>query len=83
MLNAAKQEVEIVGKSGLTVSGDGSWKRRGQSSKCGIVNVTGDENGNVLHIEVMSSMKNSIHGQKLADGKHLSGKIRLSYNFID
>lgn len=55
MQNAAKQEVEIAGQSGLAVSGDGSWKTRGHSSKVGIVSLIGAENRKVLDIEVMSS----------------------------
>ncbi|KFM57795.1 hypothetical protein X975_00431, partial [Stegodyphus mimosarum] len=55
MLNAAKQEIEMTGQSQLTISGDGSWKTRGHSSKIGITSVIGIETGKVLDLEVLSS----------------------------
>lgn len=76
MLNATQQEIEMTGQSHLTVSGDGSWKTRGHSSKIGITSVIGVESGKVLDIEVMSSyckrceigIKNK-KGKELADWK--------------
>lgn len=71
MLNSAKQEIEITGNSQLTVSGDGSWKTRGHSSKIGIVTVIGVETGKVLDIEVLSSFCKGCENGKNKSGEEL------------
>lgn len=77
MSNATKQEIQETGQTDngetglLTVSGDGSWKTRGFSSKIGIVSVVGAESGKVLDVEVMSSYCKGCESSKLKKGEEL------------
>lgn len=68
MSNAAKQEIEMTGLSEISVSGDGSWKTRGHSSKVGIVSVIATEKGKVLDVEVMSSFSKGCEAGKKKKG---------------
>lgn len=52
---AAQEEITLTGTSDIIVSGDGSWKTRGHTSRVGLCAVIGDKSGKVLDIEVLSS----------------------------
>ena len=51
---AAQEKVLSQGFSGLTVSGDGTWKRRGFSSLLGVSSLIGWKTGKVVDLEVKS-----------------------------
>jgi len=58
---AAKEEIELNKEAGspekeLTVSGDGSWAKRGFSSLLGIVSVIGKYSNKILDVVVKSSI---------------------------
>lgn len=55
MMNAAKEEVSATGSEEICISGDGTWKTRGHTSRIGVCSVIGDVTGKVLDIEVLSS----------------------------
>nr|XP_022909075.1 uncharacterized protein LOC111420331 [Onthophagus taurus] len=55
MQNAVKLEKEATEKGGLTVSGDGTWHRRGFSSLFGLSTLIGYYTGKVVDILVKSS----------------------------
>lgn len=59
MKNAVKNEKEKQGEKqnvdGLTVSGDGSWRKRGFSSLFGIATIIGYHTGKVLDVVIKSS----------------------------
>lgn len=60
MKNAAAKEKELSEKdgetSGLTVSGDGTWKRRGFSSLLGATSLIGWRTGKIMDLEVKSKI---------------------------
>ncbi|KAE8737134.1 hypothetical protein FOCC_FOCC017406 [Frankliniella occidentalis] len=56
MLRAAEEESELSGTRDVKASGDGSWQKRGYSSKNGVVSLIGAESGKVLDVEVMSTV---------------------------
>ncbi|GFU41897.1 hypothetical protein TNCV_2891661 [Trichonephila clavipes] len=43
--NAAKEEVSASGSNEICVSGDGTWKTRGHTSRIGVCSVIGDVTG--------------------------------------
>ncbi|GFW03094.1 uncharacterized protein TNCV_157141 [Trichonephila clavipes] len=45
MKNAAKEEVSASGSNEICVSGDGTWKTRGHTSRIGVCSVIGDVTG--------------------------------------
>jgi len=58
MYQAAEEAVEAVNDTDITVSCDGTWQRRGFSSKNGVATVithSKDKPGKVIDVEVMSS----------------------------
>lgn len=55
MNSAAYEEVELMGSSCIDVSGDGTWKTRGHTSRIGVCTVIGDKTGKVIDTEVLSS----------------------------
>lgn len=55
MKTAANEETNMTGSSNLTVSGDGTWKTRGYSSRFGATSIIGSETGKVIDRYVTSS----------------------------
>ncbi|GFV20229.1 uncharacterized protein TNCV_213291 [Trichonephila clavipes] len=55
MQSAALEEVTLKYSSYIIISGDGTWKARGYSSRVGVCAVVGDRTGKVIDAEVMSS----------------------------
>ncbi|GFW78539.1 uncharacterized protein TNCV_5110801 [Trichonephila clavipes] len=53
--NAAKEEVSASGSNEICVSGDGTWKTRGHTSRIGVCSVIGDVTGKVIDVAVLSS----------------------------
>ncbi|GFV50872.1 hypothetical protein TNCV_3921651 [Trichonephila clavipes] len=53
--NAAKEEVSASGSNEICVSGDGTWKTRGHTSRIGMCSVIGDVTGKVIDVAVLSS----------------------------
>lgn len=56
MLKAADEEALSEGSRDLTASGDGTWQRRGFSSKNGAVSLIGANTGKALDVEVMTTV---------------------------
>ncbi|GFY14452.1 uncharacterized protein TNCV_1315061 [Trichonephila clavipes] len=54
MKNAAKEEVSASGSNEICVSGDGTWKTRGHTSRIGVCSVIGDVTGKVIDVAVLS-----------------------------
>ncbi|GFW45944.1 uncharacterized protein TNCV_4496631 [Trichonephila clavipes] len=57
MKNAAK-EVSASGSNEICVSGDGTWKTRGHTSRIGVCSAIGDVIGKVIDVAVLSSSCN-------------------------
>ncbi|GFV55583.1 uncharacterized protein TNCV_1820701 [Trichonephila clavipes] len=55
MQSAALEEVTLTNSSDIIISGDGTWKTRGYSSRVGVCAVIGDKTGECIDAEVMSS----------------------------
>ncbi|GFT77781.1 uncharacterized protein TNCV_7991 [Trichonephila clavipes] len=55
MKNATKEEVSASGSNEIGVSGDGTWKTRGDTSRIGVCSVIGDGTGKVIVVAVLSS----------------------------
>ncbi|GFX27399.1 uncharacterized protein TNCV_34961 [Trichonephila clavipes] len=55
MQSAALEEVTLTNSSDIIISGDGTWKTRGYSSRVGVCAVIGDKTGKCIDAEVMSS----------------------------
>lgn len=55
MKSAAAEEVQLTGSRDITVSGDGSWQRRGYTSKNGVCTLIGLKTGKVIDTHVMST----------------------------
>ncbi|GFU34567.1 uncharacterized protein TNCV_1992981 [Trichonephila clavipes] len=55
MQNAALEEVTLTNSSDIIISGDGTWKIRGYSSRVGVCAVIGDKTGKCIDAEVRSS----------------------------
>ncbi|GFU34496.1 uncharacterized protein TNCV_1992381 [Trichonephila clavipes] len=55
MQSAALEEVTLTNSSDIIISGDGTWKIRGYSSRVGVCAVIGDKTGKCIDAEVMSS----------------------------
>ncbi|GFU89852.1 uncharacterized protein TNCV_4742931 [Trichonephila clavipes] len=55
MQSAALEEVTLTNSSDIIISGDGTWKTRGYSSRVGVCAVIGDKTRNYIDAEVMSS----------------------------
>ncbi|GFV16012.1 uncharacterized protein TNCV_2197931 [Trichonephila clavipes] len=51
----ALEEVTLTNSSDIIISGDGTWKTRGYSSRVGVCAVIGDKTGKCIDTEVMSS----------------------------
>ncbi|GFV32886.1 uncharacterized protein TNCV_1745281 [Trichonephila clavipes] len=55
MENAAKEEVSTSGSNEICVSGNGTWKIRGHTSRIGVCSIIGDVTGKVIDVAVLSS----------------------------
>ncbi|GFU00412.1 uncharacterized protein TNCV_4259231 [Trichonephila clavipes] len=55
MQSAALEEVTLTNSSYIIISGDGTWKTHGYSSRVGVCAVIGDKTGKCIDAEVMSS----------------------------
>ncbi|GFX65998.1 uncharacterized protein TNCV_14191 [Trichonephila clavipes] len=55
MQSAALEEVTLTNSSDIIISGNGTWKTRGYSSRVGVCAVIGDKTGKCIDAEVMSS----------------------------
>ncbi|GFU68337.1 uncharacterized protein TNCV_1534571 [Trichonephila clavipes] len=55
MKNAAKEEVSCSGSNEICVSGDGTRKTRGHTSRIGVCSVIGDVTGKVIDVAVLPS----------------------------
>lgn len=55
MQSAAREEIELHESPNICVSGDGTWKTRGHSSRVGVCCVIGDKTEKVIDREVLSS----------------------------
>ncbi|GFX28898.1 uncharacterized protein TNCV_4251371 [Trichonephila clavipes] len=55
MQSAALEEVTLTNSSDIIISGDGTWKSRGYSSRVGLCAVIADKTGKCIDAEVMSS----------------------------
>ncbi|GFX70430.1 uncharacterized protein TNCV_4473641 [Trichonephila clavipes] len=55
MQSVALEEVTLTNSSGIIISGDGTWKTSGYSSRVGVCAVIGDKTGKCIDAEVMSS----------------------------
>ena len=55
MGKAVEEEVERTGSRDLTVSGDGTWQKRGHTSKNGVVTLIGVKSGKAIDTEVLST----------------------------
>ncbi|GFW78909.1 uncharacterized protein TNCV_2059301 [Trichonephila clavipes] len=55
MNKAAKEEIAASETNEICVSGDGTWKTRGHTSRIGVCSIIGDVTGKVIDVEVLSS----------------------------
>ncbi|GFY29817.1 uncharacterized protein TNCV_1813911 [Trichonephila clavipes] len=55
MQSATLEEVTLTNSSDIIISGDGTWKTRGYSSRFGVCAVIGDKTGKCIDAEVMTS----------------------------
>ncbi|GFW41392.1 uncharacterized protein TNCV_464831 [Trichonephila clavipes] len=55
MQNAALEEVTLTNSSDIIITGDGTWKTHGYSSRVGVCAVIGDKTGKSIDVEGMSS----------------------------
>ncbi|GFT93540.1 uncharacterized protein TNCV_3010161 [Trichonephila clavipes] len=53
---AALEEVTLTNSSDIIISGDGTWKTRGYSSRWCVCAIIGDKTGKCIDAEVMSSL---------------------------
>lgn len=55
MRKAANEEILASENNAICISGDGTWKTRGHTSRIGVCSVIGDVTGKVIDVEVLSS----------------------------
>ncbi|GFW57085.1 uncharacterized protein TNCV_1116131 [Trichonephila clavipes] len=55
MNKVAKEEIAASETNEICVSGDGTWKTRGHTSRIGVCSIIGDVTGKVIDVEVLSS----------------------------
>ncbi|GFX87165.1 uncharacterized protein TNCV_4077521 [Trichonephila clavipes] len=55
MNKAVKEEITASETNEICVSGDGTWKTRGHTSRIGVCSIIGDITGKVIDVEVLSS----------------------------
>ncbi|GFY30334.1 uncharacterized protein TNCV_4065841 [Trichonephila clavipes] len=70
MQSAALEEVTLTNFSDTIISGDGTWKTRGCSSRVGVCAVIGDKTGKCIDAEVMSSFCKGCDSWKRGKGWH-------------
>ncbi|GFW63751.1 uncharacterized protein TNCV_4940431 [Trichonephila clavipes] len=77
MQSAALEEVTLTNSSDIIISGDGTWKTRGYSSRVGVCAVIGDKTGKCIDAEVMSSFCKGCDSWKRRKGSpaYKSGKF--------
>lgn len=68
MISAAREEIQQTGSSCINVSGDGTWKTRGHTSRVGVCTIIGDKTGKVIDTEVLSSYCKSCDAWKSKRG---------------
>lgn len=78
MISAACEEVKLTGSPCINISGDGTWKTRGHTSRTGVCTVIGDKSGKVIDTEVLSSYCKSCDVWKTKRGtsQYLDWKLR-------
>ncbi|GFW23610.1 uncharacterized protein TNCV_4091531 [Trichonephila clavipes] len=77
MLSAALEEVTLTNSSDIIISGDGTWKTRGYSSRLGVCAVIGDKTGKCIDAEVMSSFCKGCDSWKRRKGSHAYKKWKI------
>ncbi|GFU80460.1 uncharacterized protein TNCV_3845441 [Trichonephila clavipes] len=77
MQSAALEEVTLTNSSDIIISGDGTWKTRGYSSRVGVCAVIGDKTEKCIDAEVMSSFCKGCDSWKRRKGSpaYKSGKF--------
>ncbi|GFV25969.1 uncharacterized protein TNCV_2693351 [Trichonephila clavipes] len=78
MQSAALEEVTLTNSSDIIISGDGTWKTRGFSSRVGVCAVIGDKTGKCIDAEVMSSSCKGYDSWKTDERGHLLTKVENS-----
>ncbi|GFT89168.1 uncharacterized protein TNCV_3085481 [Trichonephila clavipes] len=77
MQSAVWEEVTLTNSSDIIISGDGTWKTRGYSSRVGVCAVIGDKTGKCIDAKVMSSFCKGCDSWKRRKGSpaYKSGKF--------
>ncbi|GFU46413.1 uncharacterized protein TNCV_1069351 [Trichonephila clavipes] len=78
MQSAALEEVTLTNSSDIIISGDGTWKTRGYSSRVGVCAVIGDKTGKCIDAEVMSSFCKGYDSWKRQKGSPAYKKVENS-----
>ncbi|GFX45696.1 uncharacterized protein TNCV_1422801 [Trichonephila clavipes] len=77
MQSAALEEVTLTNSSDIIISGDGTWKTRGYSSRVGVCAVIGDKTGKCIDAEVMSSFCKGCDSWKRRKGSPAYKKCKI------
>ncbi|GFW00489.1 uncharacterized protein TNCV_693281 [Trichonephila clavipes] len=77
MQSAALEEVTLTNSSDIIISGDGTWKTRGYSSRVGVFAVIGDKTGKCIDAEVMSSFCKGCDSWKRRKGSPAYKKCKI------
>lgn len=56
MQDALQEEIELSNSTDIAISGDGTWQKRGFSSKNGVVTAIGKNSGKSVDVEVMTTV---------------------------
>ncbi|GFW80446.1 uncharacterized protein TNCV_2415481 [Trichonephila clavipes] len=79
MQSAALEEVTLTNSSDIIISGDGTWKTRGYSSRVGVCVVIGDKTGKCIDAEVMSSFCKGCDSWKRRKGSPAYKKWKIHH----
>lgn len=79
MKSAAHEEVLLTGSPCINVSGDGTWKTRGHTSRAGVCTVIGDKTGKVIDTEVLSSYCKSCDTWKSKRGSSQYNQWKINH----
>ncbi|KFM71283.1 hypothetical protein X975_00958, partial [Stegodyphus mimosarum] len=79
---AADEEIKMTGSSDLTVSGDGTWKTRGHSSRFGVTSIIGGETGKIIDRYVSSSYCKGCETGKNISSKESYLKWKMEHNKV-
>ncbi|GFX85062.1 uncharacterized protein TNCV_4998911 [Trichonephila clavipes] len=79
MQSVALEEVTLKNSSDIIISGDGTWKTRGYSSRVGVCAVIGDKTGKCIDAEVMSSFCKGCDSWKRRKGSPAYKKWKILY----